>query len=163
MNVVFIYALIDPRTRLVRYVGQTRNGVQRAFHHHQPSVLKKLKSSHKTRWIQTLPPGPTVLHYYDVCVLEHSTVEELDEKERWWIAYGRASGWPLTNYGAGGQSEAFWLSRAAARQSLKAYGERQRLEDMIAWRVARGMSKSRAWRRAERVPKPKKLHINPGL
>lgn len=41
---------------------------------------------------------------YEIAVLDiRDSADGLNEAERWWIAYGRASGWDLTNHTDGGE------------------------------------------------------------
>ena len=40
---------------------------------------------------------------YEIVVLDRSSPDCLAELERWWIAYGRACDWPLTNITDGGE------------------------------------------------------------
>ncbi len=91
---LYIYGLIDPRTKLIRYVGLATN-IHRPLQH-----LRDEARTHKTNWIKDLLGFGLS---YDVCVLETcTTVEDLRIAEIWWIAYGRACGWPLTNATDGG-------------------------------------------------------------
>jgi hypothetical protein len=39
---------------------------------------------------------------YEIVVLENTTRKGLIDAERWWIAFGRACAWPLTNHTDGG-------------------------------------------------------------
>ena len=88
----FVYGLIDPTTRLIFYIGQTTKGMQRPRQHaargwiYEIAILEAVdeQSSSPSR------KRPTSLH----------------EAERWWIAYGRASGWPLRNLANGGGGRA---------------------------------------------------------
>lgn len=40
---------------------------------------------------------------YEIAILENGTPESLSTQERWWIAFGRGCGWPLTNLTDGGE------------------------------------------------------------
>ncbi len=92
-----IYGLIDPVTRLVRYVGCSSRGLARPRQHARPRELRA--RTWKANWIASLlREGLT----FEITVLEASSPERLKADERWWIAYGRASGWPLTNLTDGG-------------------------------------------------------------
>lgn len=97
---LLIYALIDPRTDLIRYVGLSCKGLQRAKTHGMPSTLKEEPIAHKTHWIkQLLQRGLRYrIHVLEIC----QTDQQLSDAEIWWIAYGTISGWPLTNYHPGG-------------------------------------------------------------
>lgn len=95
----FIYGLIDPRTKLVRYVGQTSSGMRRPRHHRAPSQLRT-KKTHRSTWIRSLLKLGLD---YEVAVLEaFDGPGPLNDAECWWIAYGLALGWGLTNHTNGG-------------------------------------------------------------
>lgn len=93
-----IYALADPRTGEVRYVGMTRNPSRR-FRQHNRSVGKGI-AHHRACWIGALlgiglrPHG---------AVLEVVSEGMWREAERRWIAYYRSMGADLTNGNGGGE------------------------------------------------------------
>lgn len=93
-----IYGLVDPRTKLVRYVGKSSSGLTRPRSHLCPSNLAH--RTYSARWIKSLL---ALGLRYEIVVLETPHKEILSDTERWWIAYGRASGWPLTNLTDGGE------------------------------------------------------------
>lgn len=97
----FIYGLVDPRTRLVRYVGLTTTGMKRPRQHRRPAPSSK--KYHSTRWVESLRRlGMT----FEIVILEEcpsEMFEDLCALEVWWIAYGRACGWDLTNMTDGGE------------------------------------------------------------
>jgi hypothetical protein len=91
-----IYGLVDPRTALIRYVGMSSSGMLRPRMHRYPSC----PDTYCRRWVKSLQQEGLI---YQIVVLE--TLKDgvtLPEAERWWIAYGRACGWPLTNLIGGG-------------------------------------------------------------
>lgn len=89
-----IYALIDPRTALVRYIGQSSRGMSRPRAHR--GVIRG-NTKHDT-WLKSLRSRGLD---FEIAVLE-SDCADLNASEQWWIAYGRALGWPLTNHTDGG-------------------------------------------------------------
>ena len=92
-----IYGLIDPRTLLVRYVGQSSWGLSRPKRHR---LICNHGKSHCHNWIKGLLNAGLD---YQIAILEEvGSVEELDNAERWWIAFGRACEGPLTNHTEGG-------------------------------------------------------------
>ena len=95
----FIYGLVDPRTQLIRYVGQSGVGMARPRSHGAPATLARNKQ-HSGNWIREVQAKGLT---YEIVVLEQTVKEELDSVEVWWIAYGRALGWPLTNHSIGGK------------------------------------------------------------
>ena len=79
----FIYGLIDPVTKELRYVGKTRIGIERAMAKH---------SAYCRSWIRKLNRNGLV---QEVVILEET--EELDEAEKRLITFFRQLGYPLTN------------------------------------------------------------------
>lgn len=70
--------------------------MRRPREHRRPSC----PDTYCRRWVRTLQ---RIGLDYEIVVLENVRPwEDLADKERWWIAYGRASGWPLTNLTDGG-------------------------------------------------------------
>lgn len=92
-----IYGLVDPRTMLIRYVGSSATGLRRPNAHRTRKELAK--RCHKASWIASLLKAGLD---YIVVVLEESPTD-LHAAERFWIAYGRCLGWPLTNMTGGGE------------------------------------------------------------
>jgi hypothetical protein len=116
--VVFsIYALFDPRTLLVRYVGKTTQPLQRRVRMHTYARFLAAPTR-KNRWLrgllrEGLMPGVAVLE-------ECLTLNALNEAERFHIAYWRCVGAPLTNLASGG-GDGFGLGRThtvAARRKI---------------------------------------------
>jgi len=90
-----VYALVDPRTLLVRYVGKSSCGLKRPRYHKSSK-----RHSYCMNWVRSLQAAG---FEYSIVVLEECTLETLSSSERWWIAYGRVCGWPLTNLTDGGE------------------------------------------------------------
>lgn len=110
-----IYGLVDPRTKLVRYVGQSSSGLRRPRHHANPSQLKS-KRTHRSSWIKSLQ---AIGLRYEIAVLEVFASEApLNDAEQWWIAYGRACGWDLTNHTDGGDGTRGLVFSVTHRQRL---------------------------------------------
>jgi hypothetical protein len=108
-----IYGLVDPRTLLIRYVGMSSSGLLR------PKQHRKQSGPHCGRWIKQLQ---RLGLDYEIVVLEvRQSAFDLPAAECWWIDYGKASRWPLTNCRPGGL-----LSKAGAQQL------RERLERRAA-------------------------------
>ncbi len=106
-----VYGLIDPRTRTVFYVGKSTSGTTRAWRHarEQRASLKcaVIKSLHDTGLqydvtvLETVPQplAPGVACWWN----QQRNPTALADAEQWWIAIGRAYGWPLTNQTDGGE------------------------------------------------------------
>lgn len=109
-----IYGLIDPRSRLIRYVGLSSSGLQRPKAHRRRSC----PDSYCRRWVRSLQ---SLGLDYEIVVLEVvDNVSRLDKAERWWIAFGLALGWPLTNCMLGGYpSKESLLKRQLKKKALE--------------------------------------------
>lgn len=94
MKQVFIYVLIDPNTREVRYVGKTIWPTKRIFGH-----LKDSKNSHKKNWVAALLSGnqKPIFEIVDMAG-EHNW----ESVEKSYITAFRALGCKLTNLAEGG-------------------------------------------------------------
>lgn len=92
---IYIYALQDPFTLELKYVGKTIR-----LHERLMNQCNENSNTHRCHWIQSIVKrGAKPIHV----ILE--TLEdgaEWEDRERYWIAYGRAQGWPLTNGTEGG-------------------------------------------------------------
>lgn len=99
-NSRLIYALLDPVTGHVRYVGLSTRGMERPNEHLR--TPKQKDRTHKTNWLRglfakNLKPIIRVVEYCD-------TDEQLSEAEIGWIEMFRLHGCPLTNHADGGFS-----------------------------------------------------------
>ncbi len=97
MVTTHIYALIDPRTDIIRYIGKSDDPHRRLSEH-----LSLLSSTYKARWLAQLAAAGLLP---EIRVLEECVVGAWEERERWWIKLGRLI-WPLTNATAGGEGAA---------------------------------------------------------
>lgn len=96
---MIVYALIDPTSTEIRYVGKTAKApCLRLAQHLQPSALRA--KNHKSTWLRKLHVSGITpeLHVVETC----DTVESLNESERFWISYFRYIGAALTNSTDGG-------------------------------------------------------------
>jgi hypothetical protein len=89
-----IYALTDPRDGLTYYVGQSRQGLKRAYRHRTSTSLRDDGATPKTKWIRSLIKAGLE---YDVQVLEETHATHALLCERQWIDKLRDAGHPLTN------------------------------------------------------------------
>jgi hypothetical protein len=90
-----IYALLDPRTDAVRYVGWSFNAKRRLKNH----LKVDGKHTHKANWIRSLL---ALGLKPQLKILETGTGNWADQ-ERWWIAKSRFYGADLTNDTDGGE------------------------------------------------------------
>lgn len=95
-----VYGLVDPVSLRIRYVGRTVQSLRARLNKH----LAAKRTAHVTSWItglkrQGLDPVIVLLEVTAPDFLQ------LCAAERWWIAYGRASGWDLVNHTKGGDGQ----------------------------------------------------------
>lgn len=97
-----VYALIDPRTHAIRYVGQSSD-THRRFGDHKTTAGRYPYPV--SRWVNKIQRMglPPVLQVLEVC-----SPEDLDMQERKWICILRESGVELLNCGEGGGSLRGW-------------------------------------------------------
>lgn len=94
-----VYGLIDPEDEIIKYIGKSRNGIQRAQKHTLPHYLQD--DTKKIRWIKELlkkglKPKVVILE-------EHSSDKQIVEAEIRLIRQFKSSGIPLTNMTKGGE------------------------------------------------------------
>ena len=96
LQTAYIYALLDPRTDEVRYIGWSRNPQARLHKHVSDSVKR---STHCHNWVaRLLADGYRPL----MQIIEETDLASYAERERFWIAFYRSSGARLTNHSDGG-------------------------------------------------------------
>lgn len=94
-RITYIYGLVDPFSKDIRYVGKTDNPKHRHRVH-----LKCVNDTHKDRWIKALLKNGD---YPSMMILEIVKFDEWQEKERYWISLLNNKGCLLTNSSQGGQ------------------------------------------------------------
>jgi hypothetical protein len=131
MAKVFIYALIDPDTKQVRYIGKTINPKDRPSQH-----IRDPKRTYKRNWLMTvLKRGKKP---------EFTILEEVDEREwqiaeKRWISLYRPQG-NLTNMTEGG------LGGGSGKRNLTEEG-RERLRQSSRSRMLKLISEQEAEKR----------------
>lgn len=110
---VFIYVLIDPRTRVVRYVGKARDiRVRLNSHLSQKSLATP---THKNRWIKSLL---ALGLKPEIQAIEIVSETDWEERERYHIARYRDLGTPLTNHAPGGRGRSNYSHSPETRKRL---------------------------------------------
>jgi hypothetical protein len=92
-----VYLLWDPRNGDIRYIGKTIQLAKR-LRQHQVGCTTVGKNCRK--WEASLVDLGLCCEC--TVVEDRLTDAEADQQERWWSAYGRQCGWPLTNRTHGG-------------------------------------------------------------
>lgn len=96
-RLVTIYALCEPDTFIVRYIGKTHD-LRSRLRHHKLEVQKGFHTR-KANWLRSLKGRePSVL------ILAEIKQDQWQEVERYWIKRFREEGFDLTNYADGGQT-----------------------------------------------------------
>lgn len=88
MGTVYIYALCDPDTEEVRYIGATKHIIQRVYEH---LYHARIPITRNEKWLATLTREPVVL------ILEETDEKHRREVEQRWIAKYIADGARLVN------------------------------------------------------------------
>lgn len=93
----FIYALIDPRDRQVRYVGFTTTTIQKRLARHLTDTIRK--PYYVSKWLSQLLARGLIP---DTLQLEEGSGPDWADAEIKWIAHFKSSGANLTNLTRGG-------------------------------------------------------------
>lgn len=93
-----IYALVDPRTFELRYIGLSENLKSRRRQHSKPN--SSTQGPHLMNWIQNLQKDNLKPEFL---VLEYCSIKDLSENEVFWISYFKGLGCRLTNLTSGGE------------------------------------------------------------
>ena len=97
-----IYALIDPITKQIRYIGQTRQSLEvRLGQHWRDRHQGKEKNQHKANWINKLYSDyqlkPSILLIEDLGKSDEIDDLLINSRERYWIEYYYNKNCELTN------------------------------------------------------------------
>lgn len=114
---MIIYALRDPQSNEIRYVGKTVRTAHRRLRRHLAESYLQQSSTHKNRWLRSLlklglEPIIEILQ-------ECSSLSELAEAERDHIARLRCAGVRLTNATDGGDGVGGWHHSLASREKIR--------------------------------------------
>jgi hypothetical protein len=91
---VFIYALVDPTSNDIRYIGKSLCPKKRLKVHMSDS-----SQTSKVEWLTSLKENGEIPK---IKILEITDEDHWPKKEKWWIKEGLHRGWPLTNISMGG-------------------------------------------------------------
>lgn len=121
MNTTFIYVLIDPNTKEVRYVGKSNNPKRRYYKH----CSRSKKNTHKVNWINGLLNENKKP---ELQIIDEVPVEDWVFWESYWISQFRTWGFCLTNHTDGGDGATFSNS-GSFKKGQKAWNFGQKLSD----------------------------------
>lgn len=108
---IYIYALIDPRTNEVRYVGKSNNPKKRYVRH----ISCKDNGKYKNRWIKQL----IKINLLPILnIIEECDESKWSEREQCWIKYYRELGCRLTNLTDGGEGSIGYIPTEETRKKL---------------------------------------------
>lgn len=144
MQHLLIYALIDPRTDEIRYVGKSSWGMARPKRHTNPPELAK-DPTHKGNWLRNLidSGGFPIIRVLEVV----ESVDALIPAEIRWIAEGREQGWPLTNATPGGDGAPYGNTYASAVVHTEEW-KQAASERMQNNKHAEGTTHTEEWKKA---------------
>jgi hypothetical protein len=120
---IYIYALIDPFTSEVRYIGKSIRPKERLQNH-----CNERSHCHRTHWLQSLKAKGARPIQQILQTLPDGA--EWQPVERRWIAYGRAVKWPLTNSTDGGDGVPNLSGESKARMAATWRGRKHRPESL---------------------------------
>jgi group I intron endonuclease len=116
-----IYGLICPKSKQIRYIGVTRNSLDKRLKEH----LRENKSkTHKQKWIKSLVKSGLKPDIILICLADESNWIEL---ERFYIKLFKSNGLKLTNTsegGEGGGNKGYrhteeWKAKASERMVIR--------------------------------------------
>lgn len=115
---IFIYGLIDPDSKEIKYIGLATTGFDR-LRQHWRSVSKSSRTAVKS-WLKKLKRNNKV---FDIVYLEYfdKDTELLDEAEQFWIMYFKSIGSKLLNHDLGGRNN---RGKFRFEETRKLHGER---------------------------------------
>lgn len=97
MKKVYIYALLEPETKEVRYIGKSVNPKKRFDNH-----LNIKRKQHCSCWIQSLKIKELKPIF---SIIEETDKENWIKREQYWIAFYKNLGAKLTNHTIGGEGQ----------------------------------------------------------
>lgn len=101
MEKIYIYALSDPISKEIRYIGKTKNLNKRLRSHIDYAKNKNRKRRYVSDWILGLLKNnlkPIVI------LIEETTLEIWSEREKYWIKHFKSLQFNLCNLTDGGES-----------------------------------------------------------
>lgn len=113
---IFIYALQNPVTEEIRYIGKTKNPKMR-FHNHMNK--RHNEKTHKTNWIESLKKQnirPIMI------IIDEVSEEDWKFWERYWISQFITWGFSLVNHTSGGEGSIMG-NKTSFKKGCKSWNE----------------------------------------
>lgn len=92
----YIYALLDPRSTEIRYIGQTTRDPERRLTSHLWEAKNSRQSSYLFNWLNSLKVRPLLV------IIERVSPSRWEARERYWIKLWKNEGHRLVNTTVGG-------------------------------------------------------------
>lgn len=151
-----IYALRDPETLEIRYVGQTIRSLEKRLFGHIYSSKNSNNKTHKQNWLYKLVANNSIplIEELETCV-----VEDLDVREVFWIKVLKEQGCNLTNLTSGGNAKKTFKHTEEAKKKIstglkksekfqKAVRGLERTKKILATKKERGVKLTQEQREA---------------
>jgi hypothetical protein len=126
---IYIYALTDPDSNLIRYIGKSIKPKERLQNH-----MNEVSNCHRSHWLQSLKKQGKKAKMKFLEVLEYG--ENWQERERYWIKKGKAEGWPLTNNTSGGDGACDLPEATRQKMRLTWLGRKHKPETIEKLKIA---------------------------
>lgn len=126
---VFIYALIDPFTFKVRYIGKTIRLKERLM-----NQMNERSNTYRSHWLQSLKSKKKRPHQVILQTLNDS--DDWQKAEVRWIAVAKKYGWPLVNCTDGGDGVTNLSGESKARMLKTWKGRKHKPESLEKMRLA---------------------------
>lgn len=129
---IYIYALIDPYTAQIRYIGKSIRPKQRL-----QNQMNEVSNCHRSHWLQSLKANKKRPHQV--------ILQELDDDSYWqsceiaWIKHGKQMGWPLTNNTDGGDGVCNLPEETRKRMAKVWTGRKHKPESIAKLKAARAL------------------------
>lgn len=123
---MYIYALLDPMSHEIRYIGKTNNIIERYRNH-----IREKSNCHRVNWISSLKKKNLIPSFI---ILQECEDNESDVVERQYIKEYREKGYDLTNNTDGGDGNYKFTPDVIEKLSRQRVGKKQSAET-IAKRV----------------------------
>ncbi len=121
---IHIYALVDPETHQVRYIGKSIRPRERLV-----NQMNERANTYRSNWLQGLRRRG--LAPEQVILLSLPPESDWQNAERFWIAEGRRRGWPLVNGTKGGDGVSGLTGESKERMARTWVGRKHRPETLV--------------------------------